>query len=183
MNSRRALWLLSLTVCVACDGEVVSEDVESVMDTRMRIVAETELGRIEVVAKDGTLREYKWDGCDKEVRLWPRTERWMGSMGLYYPGPGRTWLFGCEGVSRAVLNEGQMHFGDEEEALLWLGTVGSTPPSVYSSDGLVVAWGISPGRGQINVDVWRIYIDGRRPTALPGAADEKIMVTPAPPIQ
>jgi hypothetical protein len=49
-------------------------------------------------------------------------------------------------------------------------------PLVYRNDGLAVGWRKVPERSQLYVDVWQIYIDGKKPTALPGSADEKIIV-------
>jgi hypothetical protein len=104
----------------------------------------------------------------------PRTERWQGSLGIYWPGPGFHWEE-CEGVARAVVEEGQQHFDTVRAALEWLKERGDWMPHVYRNDGLVVGWRtVVPDRKQLNVEVWQLLVAGRKPTALEGADDAAI---------
>jgi hypothetical protein len=61
-----------------------------------------------------------------------------------------------------------------EEALEWIKRHDSWLPTVYRDDGLVVGYGKSPQRYQLNVEVWQILIGGKKPTALPGSNNESI---------
>jgi hypothetical protein len=137
---------------------VVPLENEIVMSPDATITAKTESGTITIKSGKGLKRYYSWNGVTRSVVMWPRTCRWYGSFGLYYPGPGSHWLPNHEGVSRGVLDEGQQHFDTQEEAIVWLKK--QNQDCVYNDNGLVVCFSINLGREQINVDVWQIYIGG-----------------------
>lgn len=140
------------------------------------IVATTNTGTISIKAGKGLKRSYTWDGATRSVEMWPRTERWYGSLGMYFPGPGNHWM-PHKGISRAVVEEGQQHFKTVDEAMKWIaGPDQQWAPLVYRNDGLAVGWRKELSRSQLNVDVWQIFIDGKKPTALPGSLDDKIVV-------
>ncbi len=127
-----------------------------------------------VTAGKGLKRSYTWEGETRSVEMWPRRERWYGSLGLYFPGPGNHWK-PHNGIARGVVEEGQQHFKTVDEALKWIAEQ-KWWPLVYRSDGLLVGWGKNLSRQQLNVDVWQIVIDGKKPTKLPGSHDDKIIV-------
>jgi hypothetical protein len=155
------------------DGPVPAQN-EIVMTPGMRITAITPEGTVTVHAGKGLKRSYTVDGITRSVEMWPRDNRWYGSLGLYYSGPGNHWPE-HEGISRAVVEEGQQHFQSEAEALQWL-KERDWQPHVWRRDGLVVGWRRISDRKQLNVDVWQILIDGKKPDNLPGAQDDKITV-------
>lgn len=159
---------------VACSPRVDWEP-EVVMTRGMVIKATTPAGFIEIIAKRGFKREYKWDECEKSVTLWPRHERFHGSLGIYYPGPGITWWIPCDGLQRALVDEGQQHFASEHEALAFLDD--RALDFVYRNDGLAVGWGMLPGRSAIVVEVWQVLINDQKPDSLQGAEDDKIRVS------
>lgn len=148
---------------------------EIVMSPGMFITAMTSEGTIRIDAGKGLERSYTWEGATRSLEMLPRHERWYGSLGLYCPGPGEHWKE-HNGITRAVVEEGQQHFSSEEQALAWL--VRRTWMSyVWRSDGLVVGWGKTLERRQLNVEVWQITINGQKPTKLTGSQDEKILLT------
>jgi hypothetical protein len=108
--------------------------------------------------------------------MWPREERWYGSLGLCYPGPGHHWKE-HNGITRGVVEEGQQHFDSVEAAMEWIAQR-TWMPFVYRNDGLMVGWGKVPGRYQLDVEVWQLMINGEKPASLPGATDEAIKVSP-----
>ena len=142
------------------------------------ITATTPNGTIQIRAKDWLGRAYTWDGATRSVVMWPRDERWYGSLGVYYPGPGRHWKE-HRGITRGVVQEGQHHFDSVEAAMEWIGKQ-TWMPAVYRNDGLMVAWGKVLDREQLNVDVWQIMVNGAKPTTLPGATDSAIRVSAGP---
>jgi hypothetical protein len=148
---------------------------EIVMTPGMKITATTPTGTITVSAGAGLHRSYTWEGKTRSVKMIPREERWYGSLGIYFPGEGEHWKE-HNGITRAVTEEGQQHFKTEAEALKWLEGQKKWLPLVYRSDGLVVGWRKYPARKQLTVDVWQIYIDGKKPAKLPGSQDDKIKV-------
>jgi ankyrin repeat protein len=151
---------------------------EIVMSPGMVITATTPAGTIVVTAVDDLTRSYSWEGATRSVEMWPREERWYGSLGLYYPGPGDHWK-AHNGITRGVLEEGQQHFKTVEEALQWIHSR-TWMPYVYRDDGLVVGWSKTLPRRQLNVEVWQILINGKKPHRLPGSQDSKIVVSHAP---
>jgi hypothetical protein len=146
---------------------------ELVMAEGDRITATTSAGTVEILAGKGLTRTYTWEEASRSATLWARRERWDGSMGAYFPGPGQHWKE-HHGITRGVLEEGQQHFKRESEALAWLREQSGYYATVYSKQGLVVSFGKVPGRKQINVVVFQILIGGKVPSNLPGASDGKL---------
>ncbi|HEY3474354.1 MAG TPA: hypothetical protein VGK56_07060 [Anaerolineales bacterium] len=148
------------------------------MTPGMRITASTPNGEIAITAGQGLRRSYTWEGATRSVEMWPREDRWYGSLGLYYPGPGNHWKE-HDGITRGVVEEGQHHFPTEKEAAEWLEERQALQPFisyVWRRDGLVVGWGKVPERNQLNVEVWQTYIDGKKPSDMPNSLNEKITV-------
>ena len=155
-----------------------SRRLELVLTTGMTITATTSTGTILISSGPELNRTYTWEGASRSATLWPRAERWYGSLGAYYPGPGEHWPE-HNGITRGVLQEGQQHFASEQEATDWLRKQSGYYPTVYRDDGLVVSFCKTVARRQINVEVWQILIDGVKPQTLPGSDNSKISVTNA----
>lgn len=140
----------------------IPEQNEIVMPPDTTITTTTKEGTIAISSGKGLKRYYTWDGATRSVVMWPRSERWYGSLGLYYPGPGSHWVSN-HGITCGVVQEGQQYFNTLEEAEAWL-EKDQWLPCVWNDSGLVVCFGKSPDREQINVDVWQIYIEGHTPS-------------------
>lgn len=147
---------------------------EVVMSPGMSITAETPVGKMTITAGKGLNRSYTWEGATRSVEMIPREERWYGSLGLYFPGPAEHWNE-HNGITRGVVEEGQQHFKTAEEFREWL-AARKYMPYVYREDGLVVGWRKAPARKQLNVEVWQIYINGKKPAKLDGSQGDKIKV-------
>lgn len=146
------------------------------MTPGMEIRAQTPNGKIGIRAGPGFKRTYFWDSdCEGSVTLWPRVERWHGSLGLYYPGPGNTWWFSCGGVTRAVVEEGLQNFDSVEAILIWVEQREWIQP-VYNDQGIAVGWGKVLPRSQLNVEVWQLLINGNKPERLPGSRNDAIAI-------
>ncbi len=131
-------------------------------------------GTLQISAGSRFARSYTWDGETRKVDLWPRDTRWNGNFGAYYPGPGSHWRSN-HGITRGVLQEGQMEFDTVEDAQRWLS---SKPYAVYTHDGLVVDFKKnSGGGGTLIVDLWQILIGKQRPATLKGSHDELISMS------
>ncbi len=148
---------------------------ETVMSPGMRIQATTSVGEMLVTSVDELTRSYTWEGATRSVKMNPRPERWYGSLGLYYPGPGEHWKE-HKGITRGVTEEGQQHFKTDDEALDWIRSR-TYMPYVYRDDGLVVGWMKVLPRRQLNVEVWQILVNGKKPAQLTGNQNEKIVIT------
>jgi hypothetical protein len=147
---------------------------EVVMSPGMRITATTPKGTITITAVNDLTRSYTWEGATRSLEMWPRSQRWYGSLGLYFPGPGFHWKE-HKGIARAVVEEGQQHFKTAEAAMKWIKSR-NWMPFVYRDDGLMVGWDKTLPRKQLNVEVWQILIDAKRPKRLPGSQNDKIVV-------
>lgn len=156
-------------------NEPIPDGTEVAMLDGMIIEASTPKGTIKIEAGPLRKRSYTWEGATRSVIMVPRTgERWYGSLGLYYPGPGNHWEE-HNGISRCVVEEGQQHFKSVSEAMKWL-KEREWMPYVYNNSGLVVGWDKVLERQQLDVEVWKIMINGKPPKSLPGAMDDKIKI-------
>ena len=168
--------LFSMLVAACAETQHVEREI--VMSEGMSISATTPEGTITVVAGEGFERIYKWNGCEKSVILQPRNYRWSGSYGIYYPGTGITWLSPCDGLSRAVVEEGQQHFPTVEDAEEWIRSRRGLS-YVHRDDGLMVGWNVFPTRRQLSVEVWQVYVNGSKPKQLSGSDNQAIRVSSA----
>jgi hypothetical protein len=148
---------------------------ELVLAPHAVLTATTSIGTMKIEAVDVLTRTYTWEGASRSVRLWPREERWYGSLGAYYPGPGEHWE-NHHGITRGVLEEGRQNFSSESEALAWL-HLGMNHLMVYRDDGLAVDWSKNLDRRQLNVNVWQILINGEKPHHLAGSQNDKITLS------
>lgn len=156
---------------------------ELVMREGVTINAQKDGSSITVRSGNGFDRTYERDNCTLKSSMSARKQRWFGSMGIYDPAPSFGFLLaprGCAGISRTVVQEGQIHFDDLRFAYEWIGRQPSSYKTVWTNDGLLVSWTMVPGRAQLNVDVWLMCIDGRRPTQVDGAIDSAITITASP---
>ena len=137
------------------------------------ITAQTPSGTVTITANDKLTRTYMWEGASRSARLGPRTERWFGNLGAYYPGPGKHWRE-HHGITRGVLQEDRQDFDSVEDALAWIRKPWHRQRSVYRDDGLFVLFAKVSERLQINVDVIQILIAGHKPTTLPKSQNDEI---------
>lgn len=147
---------------------------EVVLTPGMTITATNPNGTVSVHADAEATRTFSGTGWRKRTRLIPRTTRWYGSLGLYDPAGS------CTPYGRLLVDEGRLFFQSESEALRYLNVAGSYMKPVFTSDGLVVGFHVEPIRGgepTRSIDVWQIYINGRKPTAMRGANDTAISIS------
>ena len=153
----------------------VPKENEIVMTEGMKITATNSWGTMTITAGKGLERSYTWEGATRSVIMIPRKERWYGSLGIYSPGAD-TWKE-HNGITRGVLEEAQLHYESVDRAIKFLKHPSRLNDAVYTDDGLVVYWSkTSGGGGTLSVEVWQIYINGEKPTRLPGSQNDKIIV-------
>lgn len=148
--------------------------IELVLPEQTRLTVDTDAGSITLISDKGLERRYAWGNCELKTRLIPRSTRWYGSLGGYNPASGLDphilFSFACDGISRPVVGEGQIHFETMDAAEYWISRYNSSrSPSVWSSDGVLLKWSLTPQRDQLNIDLWQICIAGRKPSALKGS--------------
>jgi hypothetical protein len=179
MTNARPIAIAVLYYAAAAYGQT-SASPELVLSNGARLEARTSSSNIAVIAGVGIKRRYEWDHCGLDADMSARKERWLGSMGIYDPA-GRLFVnpfAGCRGISRTVVQEGQIHFADEGDANAWISHYRRSFDSVvWTHDGLLVAWDVRPERNQLGVDVYQICIRGQRPLQLTGALDDAVRVS------
>jgi hypothetical protein len=158
---------------------------ELVMHEGVSIEASRDGSAIKVSAGSGLDREYEFNGCKLKSNMGARSGRWFGSLGIYDPAtkfwPSFFLSKECEGVSRTVVEEGQIHFDDIQFANEWIRRqqkeAGSTGKVVWTNNGLLISWNTALDRSQLNVDVWLMCINGQHPKNLEGATDSAVKVS------
>ena len=73
-----------------------------------------------------------------------------------------------------MLDEGNVRFTTAAAAIKWINEKAKELPIVYRNDGLLIGFSKNLSRKTINVEVWQIYIGGKKPTALAGSQNSKI---------
>jgi ankyrin repeat protein len=147
---------------------------EVVMSPGMKITATTSVGTIAVTAVDELTRSYTWDGATRAVEMQPQKSRFFGSLGLFFDGVTVHWRE-HHGIARCSTEEGQQDFKTVEEVVKWIKEPERMKP-VYRDDGLMVEWFKDLPRKMLDVHVWQILINGKKPTRLPGSQNDKIVV-------
>lgn len=169
--------ILFLVGCATPPSNHLTTYNELVMTEGMSITAENSLyGTITITAGKGFERSYTWAGDTRSLVMWPRKERWNGSLGIYYPGPGSHWKE-HDGITRAVVEEGQKNFSSLEALMKYVKKYSNHGEITYADNGLFVSWGKNTGAGgTLQVDVWQLLINGNPPNEIPGSQNDKIRV-------
>jgi len=154
-------------------GDAVPEQNEIVLTDGTQLAANAPWGRIKIEAGPGLRRVYTWRDNRRGVILEPRNERFAGSMGIHYEGKPPVWE-PAEGITQVDLEEGQRRFETVDDAMIWM-QIRRLRYS-YTNDGLVVGW--KPKGDTLVVELWQFYIDGKKPTSLPGAEDSRFALGP-----
>jgi hypothetical protein len=154
---------------------------ELVLKENTRLEAVTASGVVAIIAGRNLSRRYEWNGCGLDADMRARGTRWFGSLGIYDPAPqflGGIFSRSCNGISRTVVQEAQIHFSNNASAEAWISRYSRVFPTTWTNDGLLVRWGMTPGRNQLSVDLWQICIAGVPPTSLKGATDDAFRLVP-----
>jgi hypothetical protein len=106
-----------------------------------------------------------------------RPEPWLGELGLYDPAGCFVIVVPLCRTPRLVVGEAFHDFDSYDQLYAFVYQGSAVMDWVYTSDGLLVGFGRSPARDQINVDVRQLTIHGRKPVALRGARDGEIRLT------
>jgi hypothetical protein len=175
MKTSAALLLVAHILSVQAAQELVMHDGAS-------IEANKDGSLIKVVAGRGFDRSYELDGCKLKSNMSARHERWFGSLGIYDPAGSLGFSFfssrECKGISRTVVQEGQIHFDDMHFADEWIRrqqrAAGKDGKVVWTTSGLLVAWRAVPGRAQMSVDVWLMCFRGQPFHRRDGATDNAV---------
>ncbi len=149
---------------------------EIVLTPGMFIATKNINGNLLIQAGDNYHRSFTWQGETRSVDMLPRTERWNGSFGLYFPGRGNHWKE-HDGITRAVVDEGILNFESLVGILEYIDRYEDRNSLVYNDEGLFVYWDKSPGAGgTLNVQLWQFLIKGDKPNGILGSDNTKITI-------
>jgi hypothetical protein len=110
-------------------------------------------------------RQYEVFGESYTVKLFQRPEKFRHQEGIY--NPGETYSVGAPGPTRFVVQESIAHFESAEEIELFLRAGSSNHQWVSNSDGYVLGFFSAPSRSQVNVNLFRFYLNGKLVRSLP----------------
>jgi hypothetical protein len=103
----------------------------------------------------------------------PRQDVFDRKLGLYEPADSWGFLFWRE---RLVVQESVINFENLDQVQAFLMQSKDYMDWVYSEDGLVVGFGRNSARRQINIDLWQILLNGKKPESLTGTGRERIRI-------
>jgi hypothetical protein len=183
--------ILTLAFTTAFAG--TSNQCEAVMVEGMSISFTNAHGSMTVTAGTEFERRYIWAADTRTVIMWPRKKRWYGSLGMYNSGAFITGKLEPwkehDGIKRYVVEEGQRHFTNVTDAVKWIRQGSGKPDNldyIFNDTGLVVGMDKQPRSleerkktdfpGTLEVDVWQIYINGKKPQKLEGSSNASITV-------
>ena len=146
---------------------------ELAMQPGMTIVATNKNGKVTIEYISSLKRRYRWGEFDETRFLIPRKERWLGRLGAYEPAEAHLWeIFS----PRIVAEDSQLHFENLNDLELWLNQGSAVLDWVYTDNGLVVGFAESPERNQVNIEIYQLYINGKKPSQLDGSQPEKLEI-------
>lgn len=145
---------------------------ELAMSTEMLIKAKNKNGQVSIEWLGPLIRKYKWDNHEEIRTLIPRKTRFMRRLGAYDPADQSIFCFFCP--IRIVADDSVLDFDSikEVEAFLYQGS--AALDWVYNDEGWVVGFSKSPDRSQVNINVYKITINGKSPTHMQGSRNDAI---------
>lgn len=150
----------------------------AVLSPRQSVEATNKNGTIKISYMTPIKRKYEWDGKTRVVKMIRRSEPFQGRLGLYNPAD--SWGLNPFEI-RIVVEEAVRDFDNEDQIYAFLRQSSQIMDWVYTSDGLVIGFGRTPARNQINVDLWQILLHGKKPSGLKEANPNAIRLISMPP--
>ncbi len=157
-------------ICAHCyAGDPMVEG--SVLTSGQTVRAMNKNGTVKISYISPIKRQYEWDGRTRVMKLIPRAEVFDGRRGLYEPAD--SWGINPFEI-RLVLEEAVWNFDNEESMYNFLREGSNYMDWVYTCDGLVLGLGRTPSRKQINISLWQILLNKKKPANLKGARPDRI---------
>jgi len=110
-------------------------------------------------------RQYDVFEESHKVKLVQRPEKFRHQAGLY--NPGSSYSIGAPRQVRFVVQESTAHFEKPEEVEIFLREGSRNNKWVSNGDGYVLGYSNSPSRGQVNLNLFRFYLNGKLLRSIP----------------
>jgi len=166
LNSSFFLTFFFLSSCLGQDqkmNKIENIPRETVLSDGESISISNPNGKILIKWKGDTLREFNFNGVNWTEKVIIRKKRWYDCLGVYSPGDK---LFTNKGkVRRIVYQEAQRNFTTEEALKNFITQQWNKQNMqlVWNNKGFVGGLAVSPDRYQLNVDLWKITVNGKTP--------------------
>lgn len=167
-------FLICALALIGCDASPDTPIRGAVLQPGQSIEATNRFGRVRVSYVSPLERKFEWDGGSRVVKMTARPEAFLGELGLYDPADCLVVFAPLCRTPRLVVREAVRDFDSYDQLYAFIHEGRDVMDWVYTSDGLLVGFGRSPEREQINVDVRQLTVDGQRPAALNGARNGNI---------
>lgn len=145
----------------------------AVLQSGQSLIATNRNGSVKISYVSSIKRKYEWNGKTRIVKLIPMQPITPGVTGLYEPAD----FWGVNPfLIRLVAVEATHDFESMDQIYGFLRQSSLIMDWVYTSDGLVFGFGRCPARQQINIYVWQLLLNGKKPSALKGANPKAIQL-------
>jgi hypothetical protein len=174
-----ALWIAACAVTVAlaaCSGPSNTPVAGAVLQPGQSIEATNRFGSVRVSYVSAQERKFEWDGKSRVVKMIARPEPFLGELGLYDPAECFVLLVPLCRTPRLVVLEAAHDFDSYDQLYAFIREGSAVMDWAYTTDGLLVGFGRSPGREQVDVNVRQLTIRGHRPARLQGARNQNIQM-------
>lgn len=119
-------------------------------------------------------RKYELNnGIKRKISMIAQTNRFLGKRGLYEPASRFFYEF-WKPNPRMVVSEARIYFDTLETAQKYMHQGSAINDWVYSDEGYVLGYFEIPLRNQVNITLYRYYIDGKPAIKMPGYDNEKL---------
>lgn len=157
--SMKALAMCSLLAA----SSAFAFDLELALQPGVSVASKLKDGEPFQLTTEGLRRSIQMGGCSFEIKLTPRGERFMGSLGAYGDGA-IAWQAGssgpkcpkCPKYERATVREEQIHFASDAAAERWLSRYVQSIGAARVSPGVYVSAYNWRGGTQLNIEVWSL---------------------------
>jgi hypothetical protein len=164
-----------LLICIALSQTKGNNEIVNgaVLRSGQSLIATNKNGSVKISYLSPIKRKYEWDGKTRIVKMIQMQPITPGVTGLYEPAD----FWGVNPfLIRLVTVEATHEFETLDQIYAFLRQSSLIMDWVYTSDGLVVGYGKCPARQQINIYVWQLLINGKKPSCLKGANPKAIQL-------
>jgi hypothetical protein len=145
----------------------------AVLQCGQSLVATNKNGSVRITYLSSLKRKYAWNGNTRIVKLIPMQPITPNVTGLYEPAD----FWGINPfLIRLVAVEATHEFESMDQIYRFLRQSSLIMDWVYTNEGLVVGFGKCPARQQIDIYVWQLLLNGKKPSGLKGANPKAIQL-------